>query len=121
MRKRRPQSPPMPSHLSLNARAFIAYHRANPEVYAELRDLARKARAAGHRTYSIATLFEVVRWERSLRAASSDGFKLNNNHRAYYARLIMRHERPLRAFFRVREQYRDEWALVLAELLRGEL
>ena len=48
--------------LSPNARAFLAFHRANPSVYLELRDLMLKAWDAGHRTYGIATLFEVVRW-----------------------------------------------------------
>jgi hypothetical protein len=85
-------------------RAFLTFYRANPTVYTELVALARQAKAAGHERYSIAALFELVRWHRTVEVRSSDGFKLNNNHRAFYAREIMEREPDLAGFFATREQ-----------------
>jgi hypothetical protein len=83
-------------------REFLGFHEANPEVYAELRDLARQAVARGRKCASIKMLFEVVRWERYLRTTDPD-FKLNNNFHSRYARLLMAREPELRGLFELRE------------------
>jgi len=46
---------------------FLDFHHAHPEVYERLAHLARRWREAGHDKIGIATLFEVMRWERGLR------------------------------------------------------
>ena len=80
---------------------FLTFHEANPHVYRELVRLAREVRASGHRTYSIAGLYEVLRHRWSLRTAG-EPVKLNNNYRSHYARLIMAMEPDLRGFFQTR-------------------
>jgi hypothetical protein len=81
---------------------FEAFHAANPDVYDELVALARQRLARGFRRGAISQLFEVLRWNRSLRV--DDGmFKLNNDYRSRYARLIMRREADLAGFFCTRE------------------
>lgn len=83
-------------------RDFWAFHRANPGVLAELRELALSLRRAGHDTYSIKGLFEVLRWKQALRTTGSDTYKLNNNYTALYARLLMDQFPELEGFFRTR-------------------
>lgn len=83
---------------------FLAFHEANPHVYRALRQIALNLKRAGHERYSIKGLFEVLRFDYSLRTGSDDGFKLNNNLSALYARKLMREEPELRHFFEVRKR-----------------
>lgn len=84
--------------------AFEAFHHDHPEVYTELVGLARDLRRRGYTRFGIGMLFEILRWRR-MRAVRSSAytFKLNNNLRAYYARLIMVQEPDLRDAFNTRE------------------
>lgn len=83
--------------------AFRAFHHQHPEVYRELAALARQWKAAGHNKVGMAALFEVLRWQRGLATRDVDGFKLNNNFRSRYARLLMANEPDLNGFFETRE------------------
>lgn len=86
---------------SIQAR-FERFHAANPDVYQELVRLARKLRNQGLDKYGIVGLYEVLRYDRTL---STDGkpFKLSNDFRSRYARLIMSQEPDLQGFFQTRE------------------
>lgn len=68
---------------------FTAFHYANPWVYEWLRDETRRLKTLGHQRVGIGMLFEVLRWNWMQRTVSTDGFKLNNDYRSRYARLIM--------------------------------
>lgn len=85
------------------ADAFRAFDRDNPHVYAELGKLARtwSDRRPGQKL-GIGMLWEVMRWNLTLRTAGSEPFKLNNNHRSFYARKLMHHETGLRDVFDTR-------------------
>ena len=102
----------MSDQLALNwseETAFDRFHADNPRVYEVLVRLAREwvARFGSHKL-GIATLYERTRWEISL-ATSDPDFKLNNNFRAYYARLIMLREPDLKGLFDLRSSEADEW------------
>ena len=73
--------------------AFAAFHRDNPQVYDELAELARPLYDRGQPRIGIGMLYEVARYSHMLRTEGRDGFKLNNNHRALYARLFV-HNNP---------------------------
>ena len=92
--------PPSPSKLEM---AFWQFHSDNQHVYAKLVFYARQF-ARVHKHGSINLLFERVRWDYLTSTATADGFKLNNNHRAFYARLIEEREPDLANFFRMRQQ-----------------
>lgn len=81
---------------------FQAFHELNPHVYRHLRrlalDLARRDRRMG-----IGGLFEVLRWQYAI-VTTGDPFRLNNNYRAFYARLLMDSEPELEGFFDTRRQ-----------------
>lgn len=68
---------------------FGAFHAANPQVYQALRALAISMRRRGVRRAGIGQLFEVLRWQYAIQTRGQD-FKLNNNYRSFYARLLNR-------------------------------
>lgn len=78
---------------------FLAFHEANPWVYDAL---VRLALDMDRRPIGIGMLWEVLRWQH-LRATTGDPFKLNNNYRSRYARLIMEQEPDLEGVFLTRE------------------
>ena len=83
---------------------FKAFHAANPHVYEHLRTLALNARRKDI-TVGIAMLFEVLRWQYLMATSdASSEFKLNNNYRAFYARLLMEQEPELAGYFETRTQ-----------------
>lgn len=81
--------------------AFLRFHRENPQVYAELVKLARRAHSRGARKVGVKMLFEVLRWRHTL-ATGGDTFKLNNNYHSYYARLILSQNPELGGIFDLR-------------------
>jgi len=85
------------------AEQFRRFHGEHPEVYEELVSLARQAKKA-RRQVGIGLIFEVLRWNRIIAGLpdTNEEFKLNNNYRSRYARLIMRRESDLSDFFETR-------------------
>lgn len=85
--------------------AFWKFHNANPDVYRLLVKFALQWRhkRGPDAVMGIGQLFERVRWEISLTTVG-DKFKLNNNHRAFYSRLIMECNPDLNDVFRLRKQ-----------------
>jgi hypothetical protein len=84
-------------------RSFWKFHMANPHVYALLVRLAREWKNQTGRKLGIKALFERARWEYSVRTTKTAP-ALNNNHTAFYARLIMEQERDLNGIFNTLEQ-----------------
>jgi hypothetical protein len=83
--------------------AFWDFHEEHPSVYDTLVMLARDWKERRVQRIGIATVFETARYLLEIER-DDDGLKLNNNHRAYYARLIMRDEPDLEDIFRLRQQ-----------------
>ncbi len=83
---------------------FQEFHDAHPEVYDALVALAAKAYVAGTRRLGIAMLFEVLRWEWILSRlpADNEAWKLNNDYKSRYARLIMQNEEWAAGMFELR-------------------
>jgi hypothetical protein len=82
---------------------FWEFHLNNPRVYDQLVSLARQWIAAGNNKLGIKTLFERLRWEWHIAGLmDADGYKLNNNYTAHYARLIMAREPDLDGLFETR-------------------
>lgn len=81
---------------------FEAFHQANPHVYQRLRELALDLTAHGHRRIGIGMLFEVLRWQAMI-VTEGDDYRLNNNHRSRYARMLAAQEPALADVFETRE------------------
>lgn len=96
-----PDPPPVePDRIEL---AAIAFHARNPHVMEEIARVCLRVKRAGRTHWSITAAFEVVRYNKTI---TTDGrtYKLNNNHRPYYARWLMRDVPELAGFFETREQ-----------------
>ena len=95
-----------PAHPSNHIEAaFWIFHLANPMIYELFCGFTRRAIAKGYTTFSVSMIIERIRWETSVETydpASPGEFKLNNNYRAYYARLWMRDHPEWPNFFRTR-------------------
>ena len=99
----------IPLWCSDTAARFEEFHADNPRVYGVLVNLARQWVArTGRGKLGIGALYERARWEIALATADPD-YKLNNNFRAYYARLIMRNNADLAGLFDLRSSEADEW------------
>lgn len=90
-------------HPSIEA-DFRQFHALNPKVYHSLVKLARDLHERGRRRIGIGMLFEVLRWQHAMSTVDPGSeFKLNNNYRSRYARLIMDQEPDLDEIFETRE------------------
>lgn len=81
---------------------FWEFHALNPRVYELFDRFTRYAISRGRRRFSVSVIIERIRWETTIETAGDD-FKINNNHRAYYARLWMRDNPAYEGFFATRE------------------
>lgn len=82
---------------------FLAFHQAHPEVYEELRDLALALAAEGWTHFGVSTCWEVLRYRTMLGAKpEEDRFKLNDNYKSRYARLLADQVPALREVFELR-------------------
>tara|TARA_R100000963_G_C4551418_1_gene44227 strand:+ start:27 stop:431 length:405 start_codon:yes stop_codon:yes gene_type:complete len=86
---------------------FWAFHLKHGEVYEEIVSLARKWREkkGPESKLGISALYERARWE--IHFNSLDGKnppKLSNNHKPFYARLIMENNDDLKGLFKLKRQ-----------------
>jgi hypothetical protein len=73
---------------------FERFHARHPEVLDALVLLLRRARDKGFRRMGIGACFEILRWESGI-GDERGIYKLNNNLRSRYARLIKEREPQL--------------------------
>jgi hypothetical protein len=69
-------------------REFQEFNAQNPHVYLELERRAARLIRAGVRRIGIALLYESARYDHAVQT-NGEPFKLNNNHRAFYARMLI--------------------------------
>ena len=81
---------------------FREFHEQNPLVYELIQHYALKLIDQGFEHYSIQSLYERVRWHTEIET-KGDSFKINNNHRPFYARMFMNDHPEHDGFFRTRE------------------
>lgn len=88
---------------------FERFHANNPHVYDALVRLARQwISRFGQKRLGIARLYEAARWEIAFTTDDPE-FKINNDHRAFYARLIMANEPDLQGLFNTRRSAADSY------------
>lgn len=67
---------------------WFEFHMANPHVWKIIEARALAAIRGGVKRLSISKLVEEARADVRLATTRTDDFKINNDHRAYYARLF---------------------------------
>ena len=82
---------------------FLEFHNQNPNVYKTLVLKCKQWRNKyPNGVCGIAMMWESMRWDMMMRTTGDD-WKLNNNHKAHYARLIMNANPELDGIFNLRE------------------
>src|SRR5690348_2845570 len=81
--------------------AFIEFHLKNRHVYTALEQLALNAHKAGVKKLGIGALVETLRYSAALQT-KGDAYKINNNFRALYARMLLRNHPELRGVIELR-------------------
>ena len=90
------------------AERFADFHIQNPDVYQAIVEIARVMKGRGIHKMGIALIFERLRWLHFIDTKGDEGFKLSNDFRSEYSRLIMRQEPSLAGFFEIRELRRHD-------------
>src|SRR5210317_948462 len=78
------------------------FHKQNPHVYELFEQFTFQVINAGFENYSANAVFERIRWHTDIETRSNGGFKLSNNHRAYYARYFHHCNPEYDGFFRTK-------------------
>ena len=81
---------------------FIKYYFDNPSVWTLFKKYSEAALFAGRKRYSHVTIMELIRWNCEIEQGDAE-FKVNNNNKALYARLLMRTDPRFNKFFEIRE------------------
>jgi hypothetical protein len=82
---------------------FWQFHNANPEIFKMICRFAREIKGSGIRHYGIGAIFERMRWHFLVEQKNRE-FKLNNNYRSRYVRLLeTTYPDEFRDFFNKRE------------------
>ena len=99
---------------------FLEFNRRHPEVYSALSKFAHqwRDRKGPDARLGIKMVIERVRWELAL-GARDESPRLNNNHSAFYARLLMAQEPALEGMFMLKKQ-RYESTISAKEEREGE-
>ena len=86
---------------------FKAFHRENPHIYELFKKFTLQSISRGREHFSARTVLHRIRWYTDVETVSPDGFKVNNNWSAFYARLFERDFPEHIGFFRNRESVAD--------------
>jgi hypothetical protein len=85
-------------------KAFALWHRDHPAVYAALEAAALSQQRDGAHRLGIAKLVEDIRYNPGIRPRDGEAFRLNNNYRSLYARLLVHRHPSLAPLFVLRER-----------------
>lgn len=99
--------------------AFVIFHRAHPDVYAQLVGYLVRLKAKGFTHHSVKTCWDVLRFNIALERGPDDPYKLNDKYQSAYSRLIYALNPELRGFFEMRtKQVPGPHDLTDAEIFR---
>lgn len=99
-----PDDPNPDDDASALERAWLAFHTDHPDVAVALHRLAVRLLDRGYTHLGIGMLWETLRYNTMLGAGpDEDAYRLNNNHRAHYARYLMATYPRLAGVFELRE------------------
>ena len=67
---------------------FERFHSENPQVYRWVREYTMRKREAGFKRWGFEAIWNDIRWNQQCRT-SGKPFKLNNNYKAFYVRMLI--------------------------------
>lgn len=102
---------------STNTCEFIDFHLDNPKVWRMYLQFASDMVQTGHKKLSSEMLINRVRWETMINTTDKI-FKINNNHKPYYARLLLSIRKfKDTKFLEIRQSAADDLSYTECELL----
>lgn len=84
-------------------REFDKFHNSNPHIYELFKKYVLQVIERGFQHYSARTIIHRIRWHTSVDTTDPEGFKINNNHSPYYARMFLAQYPQHAGFFRNRK------------------
>lgn len=87
--------------------AFKKFHAANPRIWTLFEQFTLLSIAKGRRHYACNAVFERIRWHVDIDTVGEE-VKLNNNYRAYYARMFEAKHPDQAGFFFKRKRVSEE-------------
>lgn len=97
---------------------FKIHHDTNPEIWMEFKRMAFQMISVRNK-YSHVSMIEVIRWNRNL-VSSGEPFKVNNDYKALYARLMIYHFPQFEGFFELRRMKPEDRRDSNEEIYRSE-
>lgn len=85
---------------------FQRFHKENPHVYKQLEQMSWQLLNRGQTKVGIGMLFEVMRW-RSIMRTTGDEYKLNNNYRSRYVRMLIDNNPEFETLFEIRKLHTE--------------
>jgi hypothetical protein len=88
---------------------FYRYHKQNPNVAEWFVQAAQSLQKEQHRTrYAIGALTERIRWDIRMGVIKTEGFRISNDIRACYARLVLMRDPSLCGIFALKPSIGDD-------------
>ena len=87
---------------------FEVYAAENPKVYPLFEKFTLEAIGSGRMHLGAKMIWERMRWYADVETRGNDGYKLNNNYTAFYARKFMELHPEYQGFFSCRDAVADE-------------
>lgn len=79
-----------PEAMPQKVRNFFKFHQERPELYDEIKSIAHRIMQKTNRSVSFSMIYETARFEVFIRDTNEEVFKMNNNYRAAYSRMLLR-------------------------------
>jgi hypothetical protein len=89
---------------------FHTFDRQNFELFREMLRVARGLKAEGRRIFGVDSIVTDMRWD-GADTKHTDRFKINDSHRAFYARKLQMMDPSLCGLFAMRESFADDLVL----------
>lgn len=81
---------------------FERYHTKHPEVFNHLVRLAREVKSTGLKRCGISLLWERLRWFYWIECDASEKYRMNDNYRSRFVRLLIDKHPEFKGFFKLR-------------------
>ena len=87
-------------------RKFMEFHTNNPHIMDAIIRYTRQLKSAGRKHFGMAAVFERIRWDYAVqlkRTENDKGFKISNDFRSRYARLIEQLHPEFKGFYKTKQ------------------
>ena len=83
---------------------FMEFHTDNPHIMDSIVRYTRQLKSAGRKHFGMAAVFERIRWDYAviIKRDTKKGFRISNDFRSRYARLVEQLYPEFKGFYRTR-------------------